>query len=74
MEKLDEFHTHLLKNSQEIGALKVWQFQDLSQQAAQRIMKYSSEEALNVLIDIAQNFPLQVKYRDPQIVQRTDEH
>lgn len=40
--------------------LKVWQFQELSLQAAERIMTAPKEEALKVLINIAQNFPMQV--------------
>ena len=52
--------TYLLENSHEIGALKVWQFQELSHQAAERIMNSPSSEAINVLTDISQNFPMQV--------------
>lgn len=59
-EELDKFQNHLLETSQEIGALKVWQFQELSHQAAERIMNSPPEEALSVLIDISQNFPIQV--------------
>lgn len=57
--ELDKIQTHLLDTSHEIGAFKVWQFQELSHQAAERIMK-SSADALNVLTDISQNFPMQV--------------
>ncbi|KAK2578584.1 hypothetical protein KPH14_012016 [Odynerus spinipes] len=59
--ELDELQTHLLETSHEIGALKVWQFQELSHQAAERIMNSPTDEALNVLTDIAQNFPMQAK-------------
>lgn len=58
---MDKLQTHLLETSHEIGALKVWQFQDLSHQAAERILSSPKEEALQVLIDIAQNFPMQAK-------------
>lgn len=58
--ELDKIQTHLLETSHEIGALKVWQFQELSHQAAERVMKSPSAEALNVLTDISQNFPMQV--------------
>lgn len=51
---------HLLETSHEIGALKVWQFQELSHQAAERIMNSPSKEAIKILSDIAQNFPMQV--------------
>ncbi|XP_011341647.1 UDP-glucose:glycoprotein glucosyltransferase isoform X1 [Ooceraea biroi] len=59
--ELDKIQTHLLETSHEIGAFKVWQFQELSHQAAERIMKSPSAESLNVLTDISQNFPMQAK-------------
>ncbi|XP_067203382.1 UDP-glucose:glycoprotein glucosyltransferase isoform X3 [Linepithema humile] len=59
--ELDKIQTHLLETSHEIGAFKVWQFQELSHQAAERIMKSPYAEALNVLTDISQNFPMQAK-------------
>jgi len=43
-----------------MAPLKVWQVQELSLQAAERIMSSPKEEALKVLTNIAQNFPLQV--------------
>lgn len=52
--------TYLLDNSHEIGALKVWQFQELSHQAAERVMSSPISETISVLTDIAQNFPMQV--------------
>lgn len=58
--ELDKIQTYLLETSHEIGAFKVWQFQELSHQAAERIMKSPSAEALNILTDISQNFPMQV--------------
>ncbi|XP_031847873.1 UDP-glucose-glycoprotein glucosyltransferase [Nomia melanderi] len=60
-EELDKLQTHLLETSHEIGALKVWQFQELSHQAAERIMNSPTSEAINVLTDISQNFPMQAK-------------
>ncbi|XP_033331398.1 UDP-glucose-glycoprotein glucosyltransferase isoform X1 [Megalopta genalis] len=59
--ELDKLQTHLLETSHEIGALKVWQFQELSHQAAERIMNSPMSEAINVLTDISQNFPMQAK-------------
>ncbi|XP_043284000.1 UDP-glucose:glycoprotein glucosyltransferase isoform X2 [Venturia canescens] len=59
--ELDKLQNHLLETSHEIGALKVWQFQELSHQAAERILSSSPTDALNVLTDIAQNFPIQAK-------------
>ncbi|XP_043469354.1 UDP-glucose:glycoprotein glucosyltransferase [Leptopilina heterotoma] len=60
-EELEKLQNHLLDTSHEIGALKVWQFQDLSHQAAERIMNSPSNEAIQILLDIAQNFPMQAK-------------
>ncbi|XP_011503813.1 PREDICTED: UDP-glucose:glycoprotein glucosyltransferase [Ceratosolen solmsi marchali] len=59
--KLNDLYTYLIENNHEIGALKVWQFQELSHQAAERIMSSPAGEAINVLTDISQNFPMQAK-------------
>lgn len=60
-EDLDKFRSHLLETSNEMAPLKVWQVQELSLQAAERILASSSgEEALRTLTHIAHNFPLQV--------------
>ncbi|XP_076685306.1 UDP-glucose-glycoprotein glucosyltransferase isoform X3 [Andrena cerasifolii] len=59
--ELDKLQIHLLDTSHEIGALKVWQFQELSHQAAERIMNSPTNEAINILTDISQNFPMQAK-------------
>lgn len=44
-----------------MAPLKVWQFQELSLQAAERIMASPKEEVLKVFTHIAQNFPMQAK-------------
>jgi hypothetical protein len=59
-ENLDKLRLLLLESSNEMTPLKVWQVQELSLQAAERIMSSPKEEALKVLTNIAQNFPLQV--------------
>ncbi|KAF7287176.1 hypothetical protein GWI33_002543 [Rhynchophorus ferrugineus] len=59
--KLDKFKQHLEDSSNELAALKVWQFQELSLQAAERIMNAPKEESLKVFTNIAQNFPMQAK-------------
>jgi UDP-glucose:glycoprotein glucosyltransferase len=59
-EELSKLKQELLESSSELAPLKVWQFQELSLQAAQRIMSAPKEEALHVLTHIAQNFPTQV--------------
>lgn len=60
-ENLDKLRLHLLESSNEMAPLKVWQVQELSLQAAERIMSSPKEEALKVLTNIAQNFPLQAR-------------
>lgn len=50
--------------SNELAPLKVWQFQELSIQAAERIMSAPKDEALKVLINIVQNFPTQVNMKN----------
>lgn len=59
-ENFDKLRQELLETSNEMAPLKVWQFQELSLQAAQRVVSAPEEEALNVLTHIAQNFPMQV--------------
>lgn len=58
---LDKFKQHLEESSSEMAPLKVWQFQELSLQAAERIMNAPKDEALKVFTHIAQNFPLLAK-------------
>uniref|UniRef100_A0A1Y1LFV4 UDP-glucose:glycoprotein glucosyltransferase n=1 Tax=Photinus pyralis TaxID=7054 RepID=A0A1Y1LFV4_PHOPY len=58
---LDRFKQYLEETSNEMAPLKVWQFQELSLQAAQRIMNAPKDEALKVFTNIAQNFPMQAK-------------
>lgn len=61
-EELEQFRAHLLETSNEMAPLKVWQVQELSLQAAERILASSSgEEALKTLTHIAHNFPLQAR-------------
>lgn len=43
---------------EELAPLKQWEVADLGFQAAQTIMDVDSEEALSVLSDISQNFPI----------------
>ena len=58
---LEKFRQHLEESSNEMAPLKVWQFQELSLQAAERIMSAPRDEALKVFTNIAQNFPMQAK-------------
>uniref|UniRef100_A0A5S6QWU0 UDP-glucose:glycoprotein glucosyltransferase n=1 Tax=Trichuris muris TaxID=70415 RepID=A0A5S6QWU0_TRIMR len=56
-DKLDEFKLHLLE-ADELAPLKVWQLQDLSFQAGQRVLLSPKEDALHMLQELSQNFPL----------------
>ncbi|XP_028405524.1 UDP-glucose:glycoprotein glucosyltransferase 1-like isoform X2 [Dendronephthya gigantea] len=56
-EQLEQLKSHLLENSKIMAPLKVWQLQDLSFQAAQRVMSTDGDDALNVLQDLSQNLP-----------------
>uniref|UniRef100_A0A8D8UU44 UDP-glucose:glycoprotein glucosyltransferase 1 n=3 Tax=Cacopsylla melanoneura TaxID=428564 RepID=A0A8D8UU44_9HEMI len=58
---LVKLKTALLESTNEMAPLKVWQFQDLSQQAAQRILDAPHEDQLRTLVHIAQNFPVQAR-------------
>nr|XP_054771675.1 UDP-glucose:glycoprotein glucosyltransferase 1-like [Lytechinus pictus] len=57
-EELTQFKQHLVDNTNIMEPLKVWQLQDIAYQAAQRVLSTPSENALQVLTDISQNFPL----------------
>lgn len=59
--ELEKFALELQQTSDQLAPLKVWQFQELSLQAAQRIVTAPREEALSVLTHIAQNFPMQAR-------------
>uniref|UniRef100_F1KR85 UDP-glucose:glycoprotein glucosyltransferase 1 n=1 Tax=Ascaris suum TaxID=6253 RepID=F1KR85_ASCSU len=56
-ESLDQFRLHLLERD-ELTPLKVWQVQDLSYQASQRIVSATPEKVIGLLTEISQNFPL----------------
>ncbi|KAK6962086.1 UDP-glucose:glycoprotein glucosyltransferase 1 [Biomphalaria glabrata] len=59
--ELKEFKNHLLDSATELMPFKVWQLQDLAYQAGQKIMSASSEDSLQYLRDISQNFPTQAR-------------
>jgi len=56
LDKLKEFRQHLIDQSYAMAPLKVWELQDLSLQAAARIMSHP-ETQLDALEEISQNFP-----------------
>ncbi|XP_036396338.1 UDP-glucose:glycoprotein glucosyltransferase 2 [Megalops cyprinoides] len=60
-EQLGELQKHLLESSNDMAPLKVWELQDLSFQAAARIMSASKFDALKLMRDISQNFPTKAR-------------
>ena len=58
VDKLGEMKQHLLDMNNDMAPMKVWQLQDLSMQAAQRVMNQEQQDTrLKTLIDLATNFP-----------------
>ena len=60
-EKIEEYRKHLIESTQELAPLKAWQMQDLSLQAAQRIIDSEPSEALSLLEDLSQNYPIRAR-------------
>ncbi|CAH1780753.1 unnamed protein product [Owenia fusiformis] len=60
-DNLVEFKKYLQESKGELAPLKAWQLQDLSFQAAQKVLSSPSADALRVLTDISQNFPTQAR-------------
>jgi UDP-glucose:glycoprotein glucosyltransferase len=60
-DKIEEFRKHLLESTLELAPLKAWQMQDLSLQAAQRIIDSNSADALSILEDLSQNYPIRAR-------------
>jgi UDP-glucose:glycoprotein glucosyltransferase len=58
---LEDFKVHLQDSQLEMTPLKAWEMQDLSLQAAQQILEAEPSDALHVLEDLAQNFPLRAR-------------
>ncbi|XP_043227369.1 UDP-glucose:glycoprotein glucosyltransferase 1-like isoform X2 [Amphibalanus amphitrite] len=54
---LSAFQRHLVASSADMAPLKVWQLQELSLQAAQRVAQADLDEALRLMTGLAQNFP-----------------
>ncbi|KAJ3592196.1 hypothetical protein NHX12_007324 [Muraenolepis orangiensis] len=54
---LAELRKHLLESSDVMAPLKVWELQDLSFQAASRILSVPKFDALKLMRDISQDFP-----------------
>ncbi|XP_075708508.1 UDP-glucose:glycoprotein glucosyltransferase 2 [Rhinoderma darwinii] len=60
-DNLVEFRKHLIESTNEMVPLKVWELQDLSFQAASKIFSTPVHEALKVLRDMSQNFPIKAR-------------
>ncbi|XP_051636540.1 UDP-glucose:glycoprotein glucosyltransferase 2 isoform X3 [Manacus candei] len=58
---LKKFKKHLIETTNNMEPLKVWELQDLSFQAAARVMSAPVYDALKVMKDIAQNFPIRAR-------------
>jgi len=58
---LSKFRQHLIDTNSDLAPLKAWQLQELSLQAAERVMSSPLDEALKTFTHIAHNFPLQVR-------------
>ncbi|XP_074551732.1 UDP-glucose:glycoprotein glucosyltransferase 2 isoform X1 [Halichoeres trimaculatus] len=56
-EQLQELRKHLQESTNDMVPLKVWEMQDLSFQAAARIMSVPKFDALKLMRDLSQNFP-----------------
>ncbi|XP_073701315.1 UDP-glucose:glycoprotein glucosyltransferase 2 isoform X2 [Garra rufa] len=56
-EELGELRKHLLESTNDMTPLKVWELQDLSFQAASRIMSVPKFDSLKLMQDLSQNFP-----------------
>ncbi|XP_064455820.1 UDP-glucose:glycoprotein glucosyltransferase 1-like isoform X2 [Ornithodoros turicata] len=60
-EELNALKAHLVDSGNEIAALKVWELQELSLQASQKVLMAPLEDSLKTLRDISQNFPSQAR-------------
>ncbi|KAK6112554.1 UDP-glucose:Glycoprotein Glucosyltransferase family protein [Brugia pahangi] len=68
-ESIGQFRLHLLERD-ELTPLKVWQVQELSYQAAQKIVQADPQKAINIMVDSSQNFPLAARSLSRQIVRK----
>ncbi|KAM8786828.1 UDP-glucose:glycoprotein glucosyltransferase 2 isoform 2-T2 [Rhynchonycteris naso] len=60
-DNLTAFQKYLIESNKEMMPLKVWELQDLSFQAASQIMATPVYDALKLLKDISQNFPIKAR-------------
>ncbi|XP_060089594.1 UDP-glucose:glycoprotein glucosyltransferase 2 isoform X2 [Heteronotia binoei] len=60
-DNLTELRKYLVESSNDAEPLKVWELQDISLQAASQILSVPAHNALKVMRDIAQNFPIKAR-------------
>ncbi|XP_072850795.2 UDP-glucose:glycoprotein glucosyltransferase 2 [Pogona vitticeps] len=60
-DNLKELKKYLIESADDTEPLKVWELQDLSLQAASQILSVPVYNALKVMKDIAQNFPVKAR-------------
>ncbi|XP_055398830.1 UDP-glucose:glycoprotein glucosyltransferase 2 isoform X1 [Bubalus kerabau] len=61
-DNLTTFQKYLIESNKEMMPLKVWELQDLSFQAASQIMSTPVYDAIKLMKDISQNFPIKARY------------
>ncbi|XP_055965654.1 UDP-glucose:glycoprotein glucosyltransferase 2 [Sorex fumeus] len=61
IDNLTAFQRYLIESSKEMAPLKVWELQDLSFQAASQIMSTPVYDAIKLMKDISQNFPIKAR-------------
>ncbi|XP_059502942.1 UDP-glucose:glycoprotein glucosyltransferase 2 [Stegostoma tigrinum] len=59
--QLKELRKHLIESVNDMALLKVWELQDLSFQAAARILSAPVYDALKLMRDFSQNFPTKAR-------------
>ncbi|XP_008578332.1 PREDICTED: UDP-glucose:glycoprotein glucosyltransferase 2-like, partial [Galeopterus variegatus] len=60
-DNLTAFQKYLIESNKEMMPLKVWELQDLSFQAASQIMSTPAYDAIKLMKDISQNFPIKAR-------------
>uniref|UniRef100_A0A671SW33 UDP-glucose:glycoprotein glucosyltransferase 2-like n=1 Tax=Sinocyclocheilus anshuiensis TaxID=1608454 RepID=A0A671SW33_9TELE len=71
-EELRELRKHLLESTNDMTPLKVWELQDLSFQAASRIMTVPKFDSLKLMQDLSQNFPSRARLSESMGIQPGD--
>ncbi|XP_061735029.1 UDP-glucose:glycoprotein glucosyltransferase 2 isoform X2 [Nerophis ophidion] len=60
-DQLGELRKHLVDSTNDMAPLKVWELQDLSFQAAARILSVPKFDVLKLMRDLSQNFPAKAR-------------